>query len=66
MPNLPSMSELNCLSRILRKATHRTVADAFLKAFMWACWPEWYEHNKWELYESKGQPRHAAPGEKAR
>ena len=51
----PTMGELNSLARILRKAKHRSVADAFLKAFMWACWPEWYERNKWEFYKSKGQ-----------
>lgn len=50
----PTMGELNCLSRILRKAVHRSVADALLKGFMWACWPEWYEKNKWEYYETKG------------
>ena len=47
----PTMGELNCLSRILRKATHRNVADALLKGFMWAIWPEWYERNKWECYK---------------
>jgi hypothetical protein len=45
--NEPTMGELNCLWRILRKATHRNVADALLKGFMWACWPEWYDRNKW-------------------
>jgi hypothetical protein len=45
------MGELNCLWRILRKARHRVVADALLKGFMWACWPEWYERNKWEFYQ---------------
>ncbi len=48
----PTMAELNCLSRILRKAKHRNVADALLKGFMWACWPEWYERNKWEFYNA--------------
>ena len=48
--NGPTLGELNCLSRILHKARHRNVADAFLKAFMWACWPEWYERNKGECY----------------
>jgi hypothetical protein len=48
------MGELNCLARILRKATHRNVADAFLKAFLYAVWPKWYERNKWEFYRTKG------------
>lgn len=39
----PSMEEIDCLSRILRKARHRNVADAVLKGFMWACWPDWYK-----------------------
>ena len=53
-PPRPSIGELNSLAKILKKAVHRTVADAFLKGFMWACWPEWYERSKWEFYESKG------------
>jgi len=40
MSERPTMTELDCLSRILRKATHRNVADALLKGFMCACWPE--------------------------
>jgi hypothetical protein len=43
MSQCPTMHELDVLARILRKATHRNVADALLKGFMWACWPEWYE-----------------------
>ncbi len=54
MSQCPTMHELDVLARILRKATHRNVADALLKGFMWACWPEWYERNKWLYYESKG------------
>jgi len=53
MSDRPTMRELDCLSRILNKATHRKVADALMKGFLWACWPEWYERNKWEYYESK-------------
>jgi len=49
----PTIGELNCLSRILHKAIHRRAADSFLKAFMWAVWPEWYDRNKWEFYKSK-------------
>lgn len=49
----PTLTELNCLSGILRKAAHPAVADAFLKGFMFAVWPEWYERNKWELLDSK-------------
>lgn len=47
----PTMAELTALSRILRKATHHNVADAMVKGFLWACWPEWYERNKWECYK---------------
>jgi len=45
----PTLAELDCLSRILRKATHKNVADATLKGFLWACWPVWYEHYKKEF-----------------
>jgi hypothetical protein len=53
----PTMGELNALSRILRKAKHRNVADALLKGFMWACSPEWYERNKWECYKELSELR---------
>lgn len=52
MSERPTMGELNCLWRILHKATHRNVADAMLKGLMWACWPEWYDRNKWECYKA--------------
>lgn len=39
----PTMTEINALRAILAKAKHRSVADAMLKGFLWAVWPEWYE-----------------------
>lgn len=40
----PTLTELRVLRGILGKSQHRNVADAMLKGFMWAAWPEWYDY----------------------
>lgn len=60
----PKIEWLNALSEMLKSAEHPKVVDRMLCAFMWACWPEWYEQTKeaalqWLLEKNKEPQAHA-------